>query len=57
MTSVLDRYRQLVAAGELKPDAEQEAAAVRLNQLQHELENPRKIGLVARQLIQRYRHR
>lgn len=48
MTTVLDRYRQLVAAGELKPDAEQEAAASRLNQLQHELENPPKSGLLAR---------
>lgn len=50
MTTVLDRYRQLVAAGELKPDSEQEAAAARLNQLQHELENPPKIGLVGRLL-------
>jgi cell division protein ZapE len=48
VTSVLDRYRQLVAAGELKPDVEQEAAAARLNQLQHELENPPKIGLLGR---------
>lgn len=48
MTTVLDRYRQLVAAGELKPDAEQEAAAMRLDALQHELENPPKSGLLGR---------
>lgn len=48
MTTVLDRYRQLVAAGELKPDAEQEAAARRLNQLQLDLENPPKTGLLGR---------
>ena len=48
MTSALDRYRQLVAAGELKPDTEQEAAAERLNQLQYELENPSKAGLLSR---------
>jgi len=46
VTTVLDRYKQLVAAGELKPDAEQEAAARRLNQLQQELEaQPAKSGL------------
>lgn len=48
MTTVLDRYRQLVAAGELKPDAEQEAAATRLDRLQQELENPVKTGLFGR---------
>jgi len=48
VTTVLDRYRQLVAAGELKPDAEQEAAATRLDALQHELENPPKSGLLGR---------
>ncbi|MFN3469912.1 MAG: cell division protein ZapE [Novosphingobium sp.] len=40
MTSVLARYRELVAAGELRPDAEQEAAATRLDALQRELETP-----------------
>lgn len=48
MTTVLDRYRQLVAAGELKPDAEQEAAAARLNHLQRELENKPKISILGR---------
>ena len=38
MTSVLAAYDALVAAGELKPDAEQRAAAERLNRLQEELE-------------------
>lgn len=38
MTTVLDRYEQLVAAGELRPDPEQRAAAVRLNRLQEELQ-------------------
>ena len=46
---VLDRYRSLVAAGELKPDPEQEAAAERLNRLQNELEaEPTKKGLMGR---------
>ncbi|WP_428333606.1 cell division protein ZapE [Novosphingobium sp.] len=34
------RYAQLVAAGELRPDPEQAAAAARLDQLQQELEAP-----------------
>jgi cell division protein ZapE len=38
MTSVAARYTALVAAGELKPDREQAAAADRLNRLQQELE-------------------
>ncbi|UKK85937.1 AFG1 family ATPase [Sphingopyxis sp. BSN-002] len=38
MTSVLAAYDALVAAGELKPDVEQRAAAERLNRLQEELE-------------------
>ena len=37
---VLERYRQLVAGGELRPDPEQAAAAARLDQLQQELEQP-----------------
>lgn len=40
MTSVLQRYRELVAAGELRADPEQEAAAIRLDALQRELEAP-----------------
>lgn len=39
MTSVLARYQALIEAGELRPDAEQEAAARRLDSLQHELES------------------
>ena len=37
---VLERYRQLIAGGELRPDPEQAAAAARLDQLQQELEQP-----------------
>ncbi|CAH0497060.1 cell division protein ZapE [Novosphingobium sp. CECT 9465] len=40
MTSVLQRYRELVAGGELRPDAEQATAAARLDALQQELERP-----------------
>ena len=38
MTSVLARYQRLVAAGELREDADQAAAAARLSRLQEELE-------------------
>jgi cell division protein ZapE len=38
MKSVAARYAALVAAGELRPDQEQAAAADRLNHLQSELE-------------------
>lgn len=38
MTDVLARYEALLAAGELRPDVEQRAAAERLNRLQDELE-------------------
>ncbi len=38
MTSVLERYQALLAAGELRPDPEQRAGAERLNRLQDELE-------------------
>ncbi|MEP2235013.1 MAG: cell division protein ZapE [Alteripontixanthobacter sp.] len=38
MTGMLAEYRALVERGELRPDAEQEAAAQRLAQLQQELE-------------------
>lgn len=51
MTKVLERYRALVAAGELRADPEQEAAALRLNQLAAELEAvPAKVGLLGRVL-------
>ncbi|MGL4313314.1 MAG: cell division protein ZapE [Sphingomonas sp.] len=38
MTFILDRYNQLIAAKELKPDAEQQAAALRLAHLATALE-------------------
>ena len=38
MTTVLSAYQSLITAGELRPDAEQEAAALRLDSLQRELE-------------------
>jgi cell division protein ZapE len=38
LTTVIDRYHALVRAGELRPDPDQEAAAVRLSALQAELE-------------------
>jgi len=40
MTRVSIRYGELVAAGELRPDDEQAAAAARLDHLQQELETP-----------------
>ncbi|WP_353229198.1 cell division protein ZapE [Novosphingobium sp.] len=46
---VSDRYAQLVASGELKPDPEQATAAARLDRLQAELEQPAPAaGLVGR---------
>ncbi len=44
MTTVLAAYDALVAAGELRPDPEQRAAAERLNQLQAEFEAVPKRG-------------
>lgn len=38
MSSVIERYRALVAAGELRADRDQEVAATRLDQLQQQLE-------------------
>ncbi|MDG2533177.1 cell division protein ZapE [Sphingomonas sp. HITSZ_GF] len=46
MTKVLDRYHALVAAGELRPDPEQAAAAERLHQLANELEAVPKKGSI-----------
>ena len=40
MNGVLAAYQALVAAGELRPDPEQAAAAQRLDQLQQQLERP-----------------
>lgn len=39
MTGLLARYEALIASGELRPDAEQAAAAERLDQLQRQLES------------------
>lgn len=51
MSALLTRYRELVAAGELRPDAEQAAAAARLAQLQADLEEPPAAsGLIGRLL-------
>ncbi len=48
MTKVLNAYDALVAAGELRTDPEQRAAAIRLDTLAAELETPKKTGLLAR---------
>lgn len=48
MTKVLTAYDALVSAGELRPDAEQRAAAVRLDTLAAELDAPPRKGLFAR---------
>lgn len=51
MTGMIVRYEALVASGELRSDAEQEAAAERLDRLQRELEAASKgVGLVGRML-------
>lgn len=47
---VLEEYDRLVASGELKPDAEQRAAAQRLDLLQGELENTSGVGFFSRLL-------
>lgn len=48
MGAVLARYRALVADGELKPDADQRAAAERLDALVAQLARPTRPGLFAR---------
>ena len=48
MPDILNAYRRLIDAQELRPDPEQAAAAARLEQLATELETPRKTGLFAR---------
>ena len=50
MTRISARYAELVAAGELRPDPEQRAAAQRLDHLQQALESPPPPGLVGRLL-------
>lgn len=46
MTSVLAQYEALIAAGELRADPDQRAAAERLDQLQHDLQDQPKRGSV-----------
>ncbi|MBV1687557.1 AFG1 family ATPase [Novosphingobium sp. G106] len=50
MTGLLARYEALIASGELRPDAEQEAAAERLEKLQRELERAPTGGLLGKLL-------
>lgn len=51
MTAVLDHYHALIAAGELRPDPDQLAAAQRLNALAKELAAaPKKNGFISRLL-------
>jgi cell division protein ZapE len=47
LTSLLERFRLLLEAGELRPDAEQETAARRLDALQQALEGQSPGGLMA----------
>lgn len=49
--TVLHAYDQLIAAGELRPDPEQAAAAARLDALARELEHPRTTGLLRRRVV------
>ena len=51
MGNLLSAYDALVAAGELRPDAEQAAAARRLDALAAELEHPRTKGLFRRRPV------
>ena len=46
--TVLKRYDSLVAAGELRPDPEQRAAAERLSRLADDIDSPPRRGLFAR---------
>lgn len=48
MTGILARYQALIEAGELRPDAEQRAAAQRLQRLQDDLVAIREPGALAR---------
>ncbi|WP_341208676.1 cell division protein ZapE [uncultured Sphingomonas sp.] len=51
MGKVLAAYQTLIAADELRPDAEQAAGAARLDALAAELEKPRTAGLFRRRTI------
>ncbi len=53
MTDVLTRYEELIAAGELKPDPAQRAAAVRLARLEEELEATPKRGSILWRMLRK----
>lgn len=53
MTELIARYDRLIASGELKPDPEQRAAAMRLSQLQTELEAVPARGSILWRLMQK----
>lgn len=48
MTRIIARYDELVAAGELRPDPEQRAAAAKLDHLQHQLQAAPSGGLLGK---------
>lgn len=50
MSGILARYETMIAADELRPDADQRAAAERLDRLQHELESDRTTGFLGKLL-------
>ncbi|RXZ65776.1 cell division protein ZapE [Pelagerythrobacter rhizovicinus] len=50
MSGMLARYEALIAAGELRPDAEQRTAAVALDRLQDALETEQNLGFLGRLL-------
>jgi cell division protein ZapE len=53
MTGLLARYEAMIASGELRPDAEQAAAAERLDHLQRELEKTSPSGTILGRLFSR----
>jgi len=53
MSDLLSRYEELIAAGELKPDPDQRAAAIRLARLEDELEAVPKRGSVLWRMLRK----
>lgn len=51
MPAVLQAYDTLIAAGELRPDPEQAAAAARLDALAYELEHPKTTGFFRKKVV------
>lgn len=51
MPAVLQAYENLIAAGELRPDPEQAAAAARLDALAYELEHPKTTGYFRKKVV------